>query len=655
MGINKVVYGNTTLIDLTDSTLASADQLSQGITAYDRTGTKITGTATGGAGAFSDTVVQLPNGGDHHIITGVDISNDTVTAAHLESGYTAHDASGTAITGTLVPGGGDQPAADAVRFIDYDGTILHTYSASEFLALSAMPANPTHAGLTAQGWNWTLEEAQEHVEDWEYLDIGQSYITSDGTTQIDITLHEGRLAPYLGIAVNGEVSVDWGDNSTATTITGSSSSTQICTLHEYSAAGNYTIKITVVTGGFAFHSPNSAYSLLNDNKNNSNTARVYSNCVKAIRIGNDCTISSSNAFTSCTGVRYITIPTTVGSSSTFTTNNCYNLKAIIMPRKTTAYSTTVSASMNYSLDYLCLASNENCSYPSLQGCTCLDRVILPKGVYGGSPFPASGSPSVFSNVYIGVKNGLKIVRPIEVTQSLINQQWTDNNSPKYGQFSSLRVQKEITIPSAVTALTVGSVFGNCMGLKKIIFPSTTEVSQSFCSSTSSLQSVTVKLKNYSSASFTGCTALKDVSLTVTSTGTSVVVSMFSSCPCLESFIIPSGITAVSSAMFSSCYTLTDVTIPNTVTTINSSAFSNCYCLAKIVVPASVTTIQASAFQFCYGMAEYHFLGTTPPTLGGTNVFSNIPSDCKIYVPSSALSDYQTAQYWSTYASYMVGE
>lgn len=46
--INKVIFGNTTLIDLTDSTLSSASQLESGVTAYDRSGTKITGTASGG-------------------------------------------------------------------------------------------------------------------------------------------------------------------------------------------------------------------------------------------------------------------------------------------------------------------------------------------------------------------------------------------------------------------------------------------------------------------------------------------------------------------------------------------------------------------------------------------------------------------------------
>ena len=45
MPINKVQYGNITLIDLSDSTLQSSDELVSGVTAYDRSGTKLTGTA----------------------------------------------------------------------------------------------------------------------------------------------------------------------------------------------------------------------------------------------------------------------------------------------------------------------------------------------------------------------------------------------------------------------------------------------------------------------------------------------------------------------------------------------------------------------------------------------------------------------------------
>ena len=44
--INKVVYGNQTLIDLTSDTLSSTSQLLYGVTAHDRTGATITGSCT---------------------------------------------------------------------------------------------------------------------------------------------------------------------------------------------------------------------------------------------------------------------------------------------------------------------------------------------------------------------------------------------------------------------------------------------------------------------------------------------------------------------------------------------------------------------------------------------------------------------------------
>ncbi len=58
--------------------------------------------AVSGNGGSAISVVDTldTNGGTIRTITAVDISSDTVTAAHLESGYTAHDAAGNAITGT---------------------------------------------------------------------------------------------------------------------------------------------------------------------------------------------------------------------------------------------------------------------------------------------------------------------------------------------------------------------------------------------------------------------------------------------------------------------------------------------------------------------------------------------------------------------------
>ena len=83
-------------------------------------------------------------------------------------------------------GGGIVEESD-VNFYDYDGTILYAYTKADFLALNEMPANPTHQGLTAQGWNWVLADAKSYVNKYGGLIIGQNYITDDGKTRLYVT------------------------------------------------------------------------------------------------------------------------------------------------------------------------------------------------------------------------------------------------------------------------------------------------------------------------------------------------------------------------------------------------------------------------------------------------------------------------------------
>lgn len=69
-------------------------------------------------------------------------------------------------------GGGNKTEVNDVNFIDCDGTIVYAYTAAEFANLTEMPANPTHGGLTSQGWNWTLAKAQAYVAKYGNLWIG---------------------------------------------------------------------------------------------------------------------------------------------------------------------------------------------------------------------------------------------------------------------------------------------------------------------------------------------------------------------------------------------------------------------------------------------------------------------------------------------------
>lgn len=92
MPVNKVVFGDRTLIDLTSDTV-SADKLAKGVTAHDKTGVQITGTMESGGssekyGATVDTflgdvnvsgVLQAPTGQADLVFDGVtDLANEAL-------------------------------------------------------------------------------------------------------------------------------------------------------------------------------------------------------------------------------------------------------------------------------------------------------------------------------------------------------------------------------------------------------------------------------------------------------------------------------------------------------------------------------------------------------------------------------------------------
>ena len=107
MAINKVVYGGKTLIDLTGDTVAAAD-LAFGVTAHDKSGAKITGTST----KDSDT------------------SDATAAAAEILKGKTAY-ARGAKVTGSMPNNGAitgsittkEQKVAIPIGFHDGSGSV----------------------------------------------------------------------------------------------------------------------------------------------------------------------------------------------------------------------------------------------------------------------------------------------------------------------------------------------------------------------------------------------------------------------------------------------------------------------------------------------------------------------------------------------------
>ena len=474
--------------------------------------------------------------------TRIDLTSDTVAPENLLSNYTAHDSTGAAIVGTATAGGGGSVSKKQVNFIDYDGTFLYSYTVEEAQALSALPENPSHDGLTAQGWNWTLAQIKDYLTNNPdaVINVGQMYTTASGKTEIDVSMPEGRLSPILTICPNGTLSVDWGDNTTPDTVTGTSTATWQAVSHTYAQAGNYTISISVVSGSFSFFGDTNGQHTLLRKGTVANENRVYANCVRAIRLGSGITSIGHYTFYYCSSLASVTIPSGVTSIGRYAFAYCYSLTSVTIP-------SIVTKIWDYSFYY----------------CYSLVSVTIPYGV-----------TSIVNNAFNGCYSLTSVMIPPGVT------------SIEDSAFQGCRSLASVTIPSGVTSIG-GGVFNGCYSLGSIT--------------------------------------------------------------------IPSGVTSIGTSAFNYCHSLTSVMIPSGVTSIVNNVFQNCSALASVTISSGVMSIGDNAFNNCYGVKEYHLKPTAPPSLGSTNVFTGIPSDCIIYVPQGSLSTYQAASNWSTYASRMQEE
>lgn len=94
--------------------------------------------------------------------------------------------------------------------------------------------------------------------------------------------------------------------------------------------------------------------------------------------------------------------------------------------------------------------------------------------------------------------------------------------------------------------------------------------------------------------------------------------------------------------------LKEVNFPTYLEKIGNRAFFNCSKLIMVILPSTVTSIGDSAFYGCSGLSNVTINATTPPTLG--NYVFNNTNDCTIYVPYGSVEEYKSAPGWSDYAS-----
>lgn len=544
------------------------------------------------------------------VMTQVTIQKpDTLAAGNIKK-----DVNIGGVVGTYAgEGGGGGSTEGGVRFYDYDGTLLYTWPLSELASKTELPALPTHEGLTAQGWNWSLDDLQsENAE----MNVGAMYTTSDGKTHIYITLQEGGTSPILGLAANGTVTVDWGDDTTTDTLTGTSLTDVVWTpTHNYAAAGSYVIKLTA-SGTMSFvgriiSGTNSSTCILQysetagDGRN-----RVYQTAVMKVAFGANVEIGDY-ALSGCPSLAAVSIPNTVTSIGTDAFRGCCGLASIVIPDGVTE--TGVRA---------------------LYGCYNLAAVSIPSTV-------TSIDESTFFSCY-----GLSSITIYDGVTSI-----------GQGAFRACYGLSSIAIPSSVTSIA-DTAFQDCYGLSSItIHDGVTSIGRSAFYGCYGLSSITIpsSVTSIGGGAFRNCYGLS--SIIIPDSVTSIGDGVLQNCVCLSSFIFPGSLTGVPSSVLSGCTSLSAVVLPPSATEINVSAFYNCTALSSITMPDSLEFIYNAAFQDCSGAGFFNFTSCTSvpslesPLIGTLRTFSGTSGE--IRVPADLYDEWVEADNWSTYADQIV--
>ena len=279
-------------------------------------------------------------------------------------------------------GGGETPASakwDDVTFIDYDGSVLYSYSLSEAQALTDLPALPSHEGIVCQGWNWTLEAIKSLNQP---VTVGAMYITDDGATRLHIRIATvGRMTVplYIGQTVANGVSIDWGDGSTTQTLSGTGN---VNTSHTYAEPGDYVISL-MPQGGckLSFGSGSTSHCVMGSTGNN---GIVYCNMLQDVSIGKNVTSIGNYALYKCYSITSITIPNGITSISNSAFQNCYSLASITIPTGVTSiddYAFAYCQGMRYYDFSACTAIPSLSSKRAFNGIPSDCQMLIPSALY----------------------------------------------------------------------------------------------------------------------------------------------------------------------------------------------------------------------------------------------------------------------------------
>ena len=225
-------------------------------------------------------------------------------------------------------------------------------------------------------------------------------------------------------------------------------------------------------------------------------------------------IICDSAFSSCSSLSEIVIPSSVTSIGDGAFSCCHSLSEIVIPSSVTSIGDHAFSGCDSLSEIVIPSGVTSIGNYAFSGCSSLKYISIPKSVIG-----LNGNP------FVEWKGKLECLSPNFVYEDDI---LFNKDKSRIISFRNQNVESYV-IPSSVTSIGKGA-FTGCYSLSEIVIPSSV-------------------------------TCIGD--------------GAFSFCRSLSEIVIPSSVTSIGDWAFSNCDSLSEIVIPSSVTSIGDGAFSNC--------------------------------------------------------------------------------
>lgn len=336
---------------------------------------------------------------------------------------------------------------------------------------------------------------------------------------------------------------------------------------------------------------------------------AFSGCSKIQTINIPSGIESIPAyyFAGCSSLKQAPLPSGVTDISAYAFSDCKALTTVSLPLGVTLLREGVFQNCTGLKSFTITSKITDIQTKAFYGCAGLTSITVPETVasIGIGAFGACTSLTEITVPYIGANNSLKgtasnacfgyifgntsgVAGTTATTQKYSTTSVTyyipdslkkitvTGGSCFLGAFSGLANVEEIILNDKVNYSAQDYIFYNSKKLKKVTLPA--------------------GITNLGNYAFQNCSALTTINGISALTGISEYA--FNNCTSLTALNIPSTVNRISKYAFDGCTALSEITIPEAVTKIETYSFRNCSSLKNFIIPSSITAIENYALNGC---------------------------------------------------------